>query len=126
MTAPLFPQPSVEAATQVAGRCPVPWQRVVHIGSQAEAAWSEWLAARDLPCLATLGLRASDVDGVGWAAPWRWPPPALDRRRTEQAEEWAWWALSSQGREGEAMTGTGPSQPDRMRGAEALKFSLCK
>lgn len=73
---------------------PVPWQRVVPAGSAAEAEWNDWLKARDLPTLAELGRRASEAGAVGWAAPWKFPPPEKDPTRCEQAEEWAWWAVA--------------------------------
>lgn len=73
---------------------PPPWRQVVPAGSEAETAWNQWLSARRLPTLAALGQRASEQGAVGWAAPWRYPPPDYDRTRTEQAEAWAWAAVN--------------------------------
>ena len=77
-----------------AGHRPVPFSRVVHRGTSAEADWNGWLADRSLPDLSQIGLRTSDREGSGFDMPWKFPPPAHDPERTEQAERFAFWLVN--------------------------------
>ncbi|MGP9789611.1 MarR family transcriptional regulator [Roseinatronobacter sp. NSM] len=76
-----------------AGR-PVVFSQVVHHGTAQEADWNKWLTTHELPSLAAIGLRISDNAGTGWDMPWRYPPSANDRQRTEQALSFAWWLVN--------------------------------
>ena len=87
-------EPDLFDEQKPAGHRPVPFSRVVHRGTSAEADWNGWLADRKLPDLSQIGLRTSDREGAGFDMPWKFPPPAHDPDRTEQAERFAFWLVN--------------------------------
>ncbi|TVS04128.1 MAG: helix-turn-helix domain-containing protein [Rhodobacteraceae bacterium] len=81
-------------ARRPANARPVPFSRVVHRGSSAEADWNRFAAEHNQPSLPEVGLRASDAEGPGWDMPWIFPPPAHDPERVEQAVSFFWWLVN--------------------------------
>ncbi len=73
------------------GARPTPLSQLVQIGTDAEAAWDEWLEARRFPPLAKIGQRIGAGMVQGWDMPWRYPPAAGDETATRVAVRFAEW-----------------------------------
>ena len=73
------------------GARPTPLSQLVQIGTDAEAAWDEWLEARRFPPLAKVGQRIGAGMVQGWDMPWRYPPGPGDETATRVAVRFAEW-----------------------------------
>ncbi|WP_157001527.1 helix-turn-helix domain-containing protein [Paracoccus sp. S4493] len=91
-----YKEPRYNLKTQGSGFCEKPicnLASVAHFGSDREAAWNEYLAARGWPSLAQLGVLSSDREGRGWEVPYRRPPGRNNHLENRITVRWVEWAM---------------------------------